>query len=99
MYHPEKIESAQQRYYNEVKRVTGVLETHLKKQEKGADGPWLVGNKPSYADFAFVPWQAGISRALGDKIDLSGFELVKDWLERLNTIPAIKRVLEEAYRT
>jgi len=56
-YHSEQIPSAQERYYNEIKRVTSVLDGHLKKQPKGADGPWLVGDKFSYADLAFVPWQ------------------------------------------
>lgn len=56
-FHSEQVPSAKERYYNEVKRVTSVLDGHLKSQPKGADGPWLVGGKFSYADLAFVPWQ------------------------------------------
>lgn len=56
-FHSEQLPSAKERYYKEIQRVTSVLEEHLKKQEKGEDGPWLVGNKYSYADLAFVPWQ------------------------------------------
>ncbi|KAI8934954.1 hypothetical protein NX059_008620 [Plenodomus lindquistii] len=56
-FHSEQLASAKERYYNEIKRVTSVLEGHLKKQPKGEDGPWLVGGKFSYADLSFVPWQ------------------------------------------
>ena len=46
--HPEKVPSAIERYQNEIKRVWGVLESILSKQE------WLVGGKPTVADFSFI---------------------------------------------
>ena len=49
--HPEKIPSAIEGYKNEIRRVTGVLDSVLKKQD------WPVGDHITYADLAFVPWQ------------------------------------------
>lgn len=48
--HREKLPSAQLRYQNETRRVLGVLESVLSKQE------WLVGGKLTIADIAFVPY-------------------------------------------
>lgn len=47
--HPEKIPSAMERYRKEARRVLGVLESVLSKQE------WLVGGKLTVADISFVP--------------------------------------------
>lgn len=49
-YHPEKLPSAIERYENETKRVLGVLESVLSKQD------WLVGGKLTAVDMAFVPY-------------------------------------------
>lgn len=94
-FHSEQLASAQDRYYREIERVTSVLNGHLQKQEKGADGPWLVGGKFSYADLAFVPWQVTINIALQGKFDPSPYTEVKGWLERLQARAAIKKVLSE----
>jgi glutathione S-transferase len=52
-YHPEKnLTSCLDRYGNEIKRVLGVIDAHLKKT--GTE--YLVGDKCTYADLAFVPW-------------------------------------------
>lgn len=48
-YHPEKVPTAVERYRGEVKRVFGVLESVLSKQE------WLVGGRPTIADISFIP--------------------------------------------
>jgi glutathione S-transferase len=80
---------------DEVKRVTSVLDGHLKKQEKGADGPWLVGGKFSYADLAFVPWQNAYDTYMAGAVDLSEFTTVAEWMERLKSRPAINKVLSE----
>jgi len=53
LFHPEKnLDSAIQRYYNEVKRVTKVLDSALKKN----GGKSLVGDKVTYADLSFLTW-------------------------------------------
>lgn len=80
-FHPEQLPSAQERYYKEIKRVTSVLEGHLQKQDKGQDGPWLVGNKFSYADLAFVPWQYIVQMAS------HSHETNRTWLIETNRCP------------
>ncbi|KAF1852035.1 glutathione S-transferas-like protein [Cucurbitaria berberidis CBS 394.84] len=95
-FHAEQIPSAQERYYSEIKRVTSVLESHLKKQEKGADGPWLVGNKFSYADLAFLPWQNIVINMMGEKVDLTEFTETAAWVERVKARPSIAKVLADS---
>ena len=93
-YHPEQVQSAKERYYREIERVTGVLENHLGSQEKGADGPWLVGGKFSYADLAFVPWQVMLGMMPEGLVDLEKYTVVKDWMERLVKREAIGEVVK-----
>jgi len=63
-FHQEKgITSAIERYGNEIKRVTSVLDNHLKTQGTG----WLVGDKCTYADLAFVPWDSMIGYIMGEE--------------------------------
>ena len=78
----------------EIERVTGVLENHLGSQEKGADGPWLVGGKFSYADLAFVPWQVMLGMMPVGLVDLEKYTVVKDWMERLVKREAIGEVVK-----
>ncbi|KAK3347258.1 glutathione S-transferase [Lasiosphaeria hispida] len=99
-FHPEKVPSALERYFNEIKRVQGVLEGHLKKQEelygKEAGGPWLVGNKYTYADFAFLPWQAVLSLAFSEDVyslSEAEFPVLKDWLARINAREPVARAM------
>ena len=47
-YHEEKVPSAIDRYRKEVRRVLGVLESVLSKQD------WLVGGRPTVADLSFI---------------------------------------------
>lgn len=85
-YHPEKIESAKERYVKEIRRVSGVLDKFL------ADKEYLVGNKFSYVDLAFVPWFA--ITAMFD-IDLAKeFPHLDAWLKRQQARPAIAKSLK-----
>jgi len=52
------------RYGAEIWRVTGVIEAQLKK-----NGDWLVGDKCSYADLAFVPWYWLCPAIMGEGFD------------------------------
>ncbi|KAL4923849.1 uncharacterized protein BDV17DRAFT_301396 [Aspergillus undulatus] len=47
---PEKIPSAIKRYTNEAHRILGVLNTALEGRT------WLVGDRCTFADLAFLPW-------------------------------------------
>lgn len=66
-FHAQKdVASALERYANEVKRLMGVVEAHLgdKRKKLGLDAEapvWLAGDKCTYADLSFVPWNV-ISR-------------------------------------
>lgn len=63
-FHQEKgITSAIDRYANEIKRVVGVLDTHLKQNGTG----WLVGDKCTFADLSFVPWDMMLPFLMGDE--------------------------------
>lgn len=94
-WHPEQIQSAKERYYNEIKRVTSVLNGHLKTQDKGTDGPWLVGGKCSYADLAMFQWQNMAMSVLEEVVDLSEFAEVTAWMQRLRARPSVAEVLAD----
>ncbi|KAJ5499499.1 hypothetical protein LT330_000371 [Penicillium expansum] len=100
--HGEKIPSAVKRYVDEAKRVTGVLDKWLAKQKEAngsdiGDGPWLVGNKLSYADVAFIPWQLTAHTVYADEgFDVDEFPNEKDWFERMVSKKHIKAVLDSA---
>lgn len=95
-FHHEQLPSAKDRYNNEVRRICGVLDEYLAKQEKGKDGPWLVGGKGSYADLSFVQWHRVMGMVMDkDEYDIDGFPVLKDWLGRMMARTAVKTVLEE----
>ncbi|KAK1772086.1 glutathione S-transferase [Phialemonium atrogriseum] len=100
-YHPEQLPSAVERYAKEVNRVSGVLDGYLAQQKEefgaGGEGPWLVGNKLSYADLAFVPWQRAIGTILAkDQYDEDSFPHLKEWLGKLKSRQSVKKVFDEA---
>lgn len=91
-YHPEKLPSAIERYRNEIRRVTKVLDSILKGKE------YLVGGRCSYADLAFVPWATLVPGLLGgvDRKEIaSETPDYSAWVDRLTARPAVKKVLEE----
>ncbi|KAE8440963.1 hypothetical protein EG329_006152 [Mollisiaceae sp. DMI_Dod_QoI] len=96
LYHSEQLPSAIERYTKEVVRVTGVLEGHLAKQKVGAggDGPWLVGDKLSFADLVFVPWQTIIGLVTTkEEYNLDDFPHVKGWLGKMSARETVKEVM------
>ncbi|OJJ45985.1 hypothetical protein ASPZODRAFT_152237 [Penicilliopsis zonata CBS 506.65] len=98
-FHKEKVPSAIQRYVEEIKRVSGVVDTFLSKQEvgEGGDGPWLVGGKCSYADLAWVSWQLRVPKHISveDGYDVNEFPYLKDWLDRMMKREPVRGVMEE----
>ncbi|MCJ1437845.1 glutathione S- transferase, nitrogen catabolite repression regulator [Xylographa pallens] len=94
-YHPEKIPSAQDRYKNEIKRVTKVLDACLEGKE------YLVGGKCSYADLSFLPWYTmmGFLDPTGElQKNLDANANWKAWMDRLMARPAVKKTFEEKAR-
>ncbi|KAF2788508.1 glutathione S-transferase II [Melanomma pulvis-pyrius CBS 109.77] len=88
--HSEKLPSAVNRYVDEVKRVCGVLEQGL------TDKKWLVGDKMTIADLAFVPWNDRLDVVLmcpaESKFD--GFPRVKAWHESMIARPSWKKAMD-----
>jgi len=91
LFHKEKIASAQERYLNEIKRVTKVLDNSLEGKE------YLVGNKATYADLSFITWYAAVGRFPGLSVEDLGVEFPNfaKWMESLLARPAVVKVLEE----
>ena len=100
-YHPEQVPSAVERYVKEINRVSGVLDKHLAQQKQehgGSDGPWLVGNKLSYADLAFVPWQGLLGRVLGkDEYNDDDYPHVKEWIGKMMSRETVKEVFAKSH--
>ncbi len=96
-YHHEHVQSALDRYLGEMKRVTSVLESHLKKQrEKFGSEPWLAGDRITYADIAFIPYQVFVPAILSEELksyDLDQFKEVSGWVARMKERPAVAKVL------
>ncbi|KAI0198815.1 glutathione S-transferase [Astrocystis sublimbata] len=79
--HPEKITSVQDRFNNECKRQLAVLDSVL----EGRD--WLVGEKVTYADLAFVPWNDILHQCIpmAEADRFKDFPNVKAWHGRMTS--------------
>ncbi|EXL40810.1 glutathione S-transferase [Fusarium oxysporum f. sp. radicis-lycopersici 26381] len=86
--HPEKVQSVIDRYVNEMYRVNGVLDGVLSTRE------WLVGTKCSYADLAFLAWQRWAPKYAGEDIH-EKFPNVGAWIKRMETRPAVQKVMRD----
>ncbi|KXG49259.1 uncharacterized protein PGRI_031290 [Penicillium griseofulvum] len=89
VYHPEKVPSAVERYVNEIRRVSGVLNQSLQNRE------YLVG-RYSYVDAAFVPWFEVAALFWSKEMDLGqNFPHVHAWLHRIKARPAIAKTIDD----
>lgn len=88
LFHPEKLESAQHRYADEVKRIVGVLDRVLQGKN------WLVGDKCTYADLAFVMWNSQIDFIMqGHDWRMADYPNFKRWQEAMLARDSLKRVM------
>ncbi|KAL4865352.1 hypothetical protein BDV12DRAFT_150015 [Aspergillus spectabilis] len=88
-FHGETIPSAIDRYTNEIRRVSGVLNGVLKDRE------YLVGGKFSYVDAAFLPWFNTI-HLFTDEIKFeTEFPQLHAWLESIRARPEIAKILKK----
>lgn len=87
-YHAEQVASAKERYLGQVERVWGVLDSVLK------DKQWLVGDKCTYADIAFAPWEHGMHGFFGAETKHLDAEHKYPhywaWYQRLQARPSFK---------
>jgi len=90
-FHSEEVPSARQRYLKEMERVIGVLDNAL------AGKQWLVGDKCTYADLAFVTWHGLIPFILKeDKIDIAGkYPNYNRWIEAMLARPAVRKTMDD----
>ncbi|KAG9982460.1 glutathione S-transferase, partial [Aureobasidium melanogenum] len=97
IYHETKIDSAVERYSKEIKRVLTVLDKHLKQQ--GTE--YLVGDKYTYADLSFIPWQMLLPFIFGEQSDAFHAEIEKElphywaWWQRISNRPATQEMKKE----
>ncbi|KAH7065910.1 glutathione S-transferase [Paraphoma chrysanthemicola] len=88
--HPEPVQSAIDRYKGEMKRILGVLDGVLEGKQ------WLVGDKMTFADLSFVPWNDRVDVLLGVTAEkkFEEFPNVQAWHERMTNRPTWKKVME-----
>lgn len=97
----EKQTLAIERYAKESKRILGVLELQLSGGvKKTGEREWLIGDKCSYADLLFVPWNNALgfifTGAPEDvKLDFEKeFPKVYAWHQRMLARPAVAKALK-----
>ncbi|KAH8681453.1 glutathione S-transferase [Xylariales sp. PMI_506] len=86
LFHPEKVESALKRYEEQVFRVVSVLDKILEGKQ------WLVGNKCTFADIAFIPWEQVIRFISPETLErYKEYPNYSAWFERVTARPAIAK--------
>jgi len=88
-FHSEKLASAKERYIKEIKRVSKVLNVALEGKT------YLVGEKCTYADLAFIPWTwavEGLSPGLKAEIESENANY-KAWIDRLSARPSVVKAV------
>ena len=78
----EKVPYAINRYFNECRRLYGVLDSRLEGRE------YIANDEVSIADFCTVPW---VFRHDWQEIDLDEFRNVKRWYDNMMQRPALTR--------
>ncbi len=78
----DEIPYGSERYGNEAKRLYGVMDRQLEKNEH------ISGSEYSIADMAIYPW---VARHEWHRVDLGAFPAVKRWYEVLGARPAVAR--------
>lgn len=88
--HSECLPSAIERYNNEMQRILGVLDGALEGKQ------WLVGDKLTFADWAFVPWNDRIDAVIlcAPEDKFKGFQNVQAWHERMVARPSWKKCMK-----
>ena len=94
-FHPEKnLTSAIDRYAGEIRRHLGVIEYHLNK----TGNPYLVGDKCTFADLMWVPWNnLAATFVMGPDFAKEwekDYPKTWEWHQRLMNRDAVKRAFE-----
>lgn len=109
-FHSEQIESAKDRYFDQVKRVYSVLDKALQGKQYLVGDKWYVENKSEFlrtelthsstiADLSFITWDMMIPWIFGDRSGELDFEknypAYFAWNQRLMARPAVKKVIAD----
>lgn len=93
--------AAIERYAKETKRILGVLELQLSGGvKKTGEREWLVGNKCSYADLVFVPWNNMLGFIHSGAPEGTSLDFEKEfpktyaWHQRMVARPAVAKALK-----
>ena len=76
----DEVPYGSERYGNEAKRLYGVMDSQLKKNE------FISGSEYTIADIAIYPW---VARHEWHRVDLAGFPNVKRWYDKVGARPAV----------
>jgi len=76
----DEIPYGSERYGNEAKRLYGVMDLQLQKNE------FISGSEYTIADMAIYPWTA---RYEWHRVDLASFKNVKRWYDKVGSRPAV----------
>lgn len=90
-FHAEKLQSAIDRYVDEILRVTEVLDRALERNGTG----WLVGNRLTYADLSFVTWASvgkGLLKELGRDSELEKYTKYAAWIEAMENRDSVTKI-------
>ena len=89
--HPERIPSAYERYWKEVRRVSAVLDKHLEGRQ------YFVDDKFTFVDIAFFLWQNSVPFFLeeGTFEPAKEFTHVEAWLERVRARPSVVKAMAD----
>lgn len=88
-YHSEQVPSATARYMAETRRVLGVVQKQLERENSNG---WLVLGRMTVADLSFVPWYRLLYRL--DMNVEEEFPVVWEWMNRMIERPAVKEAYE-----
>lgn len=90
-FHAEKLQSAIDRYVNEIIRVTEVLDHALERNGTG----WLVGNGLTYADLSFITWASvgkGLLKELGRDSEINKYTKYAAWIKAMEERDSVKKI-------
>jgi glutathione S-transferase len=89
----KNLTSVIERYQNEIKRVSFVIDTQLKR----AGTKYLVGDKLTYADLAFIPWYKMVltTGIVPDWDYAKDYPAFAEWINPLLARESVKKVYDQ----
>ncbi|KAH7138752.1 glutathione S-transferase [Dendryphion nanum] len=89
--HPERVQSALDRYEWTVKRTIGVLDDHLKRTGKS----YLAGDRLTFADLAYIIHNEFVPQILPGYDPSEEYPFYAKWNSRLVNRPSFKKIAAE----